>query len=177
LTIYLLSLPVIAVIGALSRNTAVLMLLVPLILIAVWRLYRTEYLPFDYYLAVICISLSLIFPTTLITTQLIGADVHLETYYALRAADGWNPQLMNLYNSSFVVVFVLPFLSRITGLSIPWVLKTIFPFIYTVLPVLMLGFYRRFMGYRNAFLSVFLFMSVTTYFPEMNRNTDRKAFR
>ena len=75
-------LPAISIIGALTHSTPLLIVANLLVLVAIIVGLKKRLLPYEYYLIIGSISLSLLYQNTLITGQLIGSDIHIEAYFA-----------------------------------------------------------------------------------------------
>ena len=86
-----------------------------IIIVTVGSLYYLDCPRGFYYWAVFIIGLSLVFQTTLITTQLIGSDVHNEAFYAnLSLSNGWNINIVDPQNTSAVNTVLVPLMAFLT---------------------------------------------------------------
>ncbi|MGF7119234.1 DUF2206 domain-containing protein [Methanobacterium oryzae] len=123
-----------------------------------------------YPLVIFVIAISLLFHTSLISKFISGYDVLLEYHYAdiVLKNSFWDPSIFHGYNGVLSVVLLIPLYSIIGNLSLETVIKVIYPFIYSLVP---LGLFLLFKNQTNndkiAFLSVFLFMSIYTFYLEM----------
>lgn len=123
-----------------------------------------------YPLVIFVIAISLLFHTSLISKFIWGYDVLLEHHYAdiVLKNSFWDPSIFHGYNGVLSVVLLIPIYSIIGNLSLEAVIKIICPFIYSLVPVgLFLLFKNQTNNDKIAFLSVFLFMSIYTFFLEM----------
>ena len=119
--------------------------------------------------AVVAIALALFYQFTLISPYLTGADIHLEYYFSKLVINNslWAPAIANIYNGMASVVILCPVYSVVLSMDSAWVLKIIYPILFSLVP---LGLYRIFqkqMNDRVAFLSVFFFMSFFAFFTEL----------
>jgi uncharacterized membrane protein len=115
------------------------------------------------------ISSSLLLSSVLISDNLRGFDIHGE-YAAFRQVSRlgrWNLGADALYNSVASVTIFPLIITSISDLDGITVFRVLFPLIYSVLPVLLYKIYIKFLSPRAAFLSVFLFMSVDTFYIEL----------
>jgi uncharacterized membrane protein len=122
-----------------------------------------------YPLAVFATSISLLYSTSLISANLSGWDIQGEYYFAnlVRSSSHWNPTLPHDYNAVLSVVMLSPILSYLSRIGLVAVLKTIYPLLFSLVP---LGLYRIFQKGTNdkiAFLSSFFFMETFVFFGEM----------
>jgi uncharacterized membrane protein len=147
------------------------------VLIAVLRVEKTDDVTFTILIG--SITLSLLFSLSLVSNNLFGWDVHGEYYlfqHVLNSAR-WNPQQDLQYNpakytplqyDSSLSISVLPtILSIVSGLTGIQIFKFILPAIFSLLPIVLYKTYRKFLAPRDAFLSVFLFMSYFPFFSEL----------
>lgn len=114
------------------------------------------------------LSISLLLATSFVSRNLSGYDIHQEYYiFSQTAAQGWHPETQLVYNSVLSISILPTVLYTVTGLDGVWLFKTIFPLLYSVVPVLLYGLYRKFLSSQAAFLSVFLFMSYPTSYIQI----------
>jgi uncharacterized membrane protein len=123
-----------------------------------------------YPIVIFVISLALLYQRTLISEYLTGSDIQLEFIVYRLSLDGfyWSP-LANLtaYNSA-ISCTILPVtytsLLAIDGVSL---FKFVWPLLFSIVPVALYQVYRQQVDNKMAFLSVFFFMSLFTFFTEM----------
>jgi uncharacterized membrane protein len=122
-----------------------------------------------YPIAIFAISLVLLYQTTLISPYLIGSDIYFEyQYYHPVAFNGaWDYTLPGTINSCLPIVMGIPIFSQMLHLDGAWVFKAVYPFIFSLVPLVMYRFMRIQAGRLPAFLAVFFFMSVPTFSLEM----------
>lgn len=172
--IFLTLVPFLSIIGTYLMNyydtNIILMILIVLIASIVFLIGSNRFIPENLYpLAVFIISISLILHRALISTYIWGWDVSLE-YFIVNQILGngvWMMGVANNYNSMLSVVILAPMISIFTGLKLVWVLKIIYPFIFSLLPLGLYYIFKRQTNPRIAFLSVFLVVLMFTFYTEM----------
>lgn len=122
-----------------------------------------------YPLIIFVIAISLLYHWSLISTYLTGGDIHYEYYFAnlVNINSSWSATIDSNLNAMLSIVMLAPIYSNILNMNIIWIFKIIYPLLYALVP---LGVYQAFQNQANrkiAFLSVFYFMSVFTFFSEM----------
>ncbi len=171
---FLCTLPFLAIFGSyLVTNydnnivTFVLILLVGSILV----LYMFDRIPKELDVFTIWIAaISLLFMSSLISTYVWGWDIQNEFYLASVVLKNhiWNYTLFDAYDAMLSIVMLSPIYSIVTNMSLDWVLKIIFPFFLSLVPI---GLYKIFKDqtkhHKIAFLAVFLFISFSTYYIEL----------
>lgn len=165
----LLSLPVIAVVGAYLvnrfQNNWLLLFFLPFVgfvvaLAAFDRLPRRTY-P----LAIVMIALSLMLHVSLISSQLNGGDIHVEYYFQnLVFQNGyWDYTLPHNYNTALSIIMLCPIYSPLLNTDAIWIFKIIYPLIFSLVPLGLFLIFSAQMGARKAFLATFFFMSMPMF--------------
>lgn len=172
--IFLILLPFISIIGSYLMNNYQInlfsIILISLIcIIGLLVGFQKILSPKIYPLAILCISLALLFNKSLISSYIWGWDISFEYYMAQGVIQNgyWFMNFPNNYNSMLSVVVLAPALSHFTGLNLVWVLKIIYPFIFAFLPVGLYFTFKKQTTAPIAFLSVFFFISLFTFYTEM----------
>jgi uncharacterized membrane protein len=116
-------------------------------------------------------AISLLFHTSLISNYIWGWDINTEYYFASLVANNahWNMHISGNVNAMLSITTLAPMLSKVTGMNLVWVFKIIYPALFALVP---LGLYMVFKEQSNekiAFLSTFFFMTIFTFFREMNQ--------
>ncbi len=176
--LFLLLLPYLSVFGTYLFNyynsNVLIMFLTAIVAMIVILIGFDIFIPKNLYsLAIFVISISLLYRTSLITNQLWGSDSHVEYYFAnlVKINSFWDSGISNNYNAMLSIVMLGPIFSYICNLSLIWVYKIIYPLLFSLVP---LGLYRVLQIKTNdkiAFLSIFFFMAVDTFFTDMIRLT------
>lgn len=125
---------------------------------------------FDWKLAipvvVYLVAVGLQYQTTLVSSNLIGSDVHLEYYYANRVVETgyWDYSLpQTTVNSSLGIVLLLPVYSLLAPINLMWVFKVIAPLIFAFLPVALYCMFRSEFGKLIAILAVVFFVAMPMF--------------
>ncbi len=126
-----------------------------------------------YPLAIFLIALALLFQTSLISNYIHGSDINIELHIfeVTKDLSYWNPNLFravadyqrwsDLANlGSMLSISVLPTIySNILNIEETWVLKIVYPLIFSFLPLGLYQLYRTQWGKKAAFISSFFFVS------------------
>lgn len=125
------------------------------------RFFRPEHYPLIIFMS----AVSLLFSTTLISSNLVGSDIHLEYCMSqLAAADHfWDPSVRLTVNTCLSLVMLAPVYSFLTGLDMVWVFKVVYPVLFSFMPLVLYRIFRLQMGARVAFLSAIFFVSLPMF--------------
>ncbi len=135
----------------------------------------TRSVPQRYYpLVVLSIAVALLFHSALITNYLWGFDIQVERFVAQSAVSNgvwgapprFDRNTLNL-NTMLSITMLTPLLSVVSGMSVAWVLKLLFPLLFALVPV---GLYRLFekqTSPRIALFGVFYFVVTFSFYTEM----------
>ena len=167
----LLGLPILTIIGtrivfANGNNLALLVMLslvvVVAMLIATGRLIPPQLYP----LAVLTISISLLFHLSLISNDLFGGDVGREFLYQdIVIKQGyWDTTLKSNLNAMMSITILCPVYSIMLKLSSIWVFKVVYMLLFSLVPLALYQAYQKLVSSRVAFLAVFFFMSFPVFF-------------
>ena len=175
----LLLLPFVSVLGAYLVNTrgssvgSIIVLLGVAALILVCGF--TNVVPKRYYsLAVLMIAIALLLNNTLITNYLWGFDIQIERYVAQfvvtngfwGAPPSFDRNTLNL-NTMLSITMLAPLLSIVTGMSVTWVFKLIFPLLLALVPLGLFRLYEKLTSARIALFGVFFFMVTFSFYTEL----------
>lgn len=172
---FLSLIPFLSIIGTYMVNfyqsNVILILLINIISIVVLLISFNKFIPKNLYpFTIFLVSIAILFQNSLISMYLWGWDIHGEYYYATEVLKNgfWNWNLDNTYNGVLSTNLLSVYYSIICGINISWVLKIIYPIIFSLLP---LGIYEivknQFNSKRIAFLSAFFCVSFFVFFTEM----------
>lgn len=122
-----------------------------------------------YPLAIFVISISLLYHTSLITNYIFGYDIFNEYYSALITIKNsyWAFQDPGNNNAMLSSTILPSILVKVSGINLIWILKLIYPLIFSFVPLGLYQIARKFIENRLAFLSTFYFMAVYVFFTEM----------
>ena len=181
-TLLLLCLPLLSVVGAISVNTLgnnfILLLMIMMISGLVILIILSEKLfPSKYYpLAVFMIAIALLFHASLISNYIYGHDIHFE-YHIFRSTQNdshWNSTVpytgIPAYTSfnAMLSVTVLPTIySNVLNMEATWILKIIYPLIFSFVPLGLYQLFKMQVGKKFAFASTFFFMANSVFFTEL----------
>lgn len=175
--LFLLLLPFLTIFGTFflnfyKNNTLFLLLFVVIAIIAALIAFDKFIHPNAYSLAIFVIALSILLHVALISPYPYGWNIDYEYYYSkLIITNGyWNSSSSDFtgINSLLSIVMLVPIYSKILGIDIIWVFKTIFPFIHSLLPLAVFAACREQMDTKKAFFSSFFFMSLSGFFILMS---------
>ena len=175
-TLFLCLIPFLAIFGTylvnFHHNNILLMFLIVIIALIVLLIGFDKFIPKNLYpLAVFVIAISLLYHRSLISMYIIGWDIHVEYYLAnlVGMNDMWDSTIPNNANAMLSITMLAPIFSDICSMSLKWVFKTIYPLLFSLVP---LGLYRIFQKQTDdkiAFLSIFFFMSMVRFYAPMPR--------
>jgi uncharacterized membrane protein len=171
---FFIALPFITIVGAelaaIFNSTILLMALTALIPVLVFFIFYRRALPQrSYPLVLFSIALFLLIGTSLISNYVIGTDVQTETYFAqLTSVNSfWNPAIQQPYNGMLSVTVLPTVMSKVMAFDISWIFKLVYPAIFAAVPIALYIAYRKQTSTVIAFLAVFFFMSIDTFFLQM----------
>jgi uncharacterized membrane protein len=124
-----------------------------------------------YPLAVFVAAVALLLNVSLITPYVAGYDVQGEFYFAtlISTSGVWNSAIPNDYNSVLSVAMLAPIISVICNLSIAVVFKVIYQVLFALVPLGLYLVYERQTSDKAAFLSVFYFVSIFSFYAVMTQ--------
>jgi len=154
-----------------SSNNGLLSLIVQALIVIVMLLccYR-NWIPARLYpMLLVAMALSLLWQSSLISSYIWGWDIQSEYYFSSLVLSNsiWNPTLPYAGNGVLSIVMLAPACSIICDINILWILKALYPLIFSLVPLGLFVLYNKQMNDRSAFLSVFFFISLFTFFTEM----------
>ena len=123
----------------------------------------------SYPIALFVISITLLLHTALITPYLWGWDIVEEHFYAtlVLQQQAWDIGLFGNVNGCMSIVVLAPYLTQLTGLSLTWVFKLVYPLIFSLVAVALYEVYRHQTGEKIAFFACFMFISYFQYYNGM----------
>ena len=173
-------LPFLAILGTWLFNnfglSAVNMAIIALIAVLIIVIGFTKFIPTNLYPFVLfALALTLILRNSLVSNYIWGVDIHLEYYVAnLVSTSGfWNIHApigtattldMNIMLGT---VILAPVLSALTGLSLDWVFKIIYPLIYSFVPLVLYVLFKKQTNPEIAFYAALLFITSFAFYTEM----------
>jgi uncharacterized membrane protein len=182
LVAFVLCLPAIAIAGDLlmvsSGNNSILLILIALISVcfSATVLIKRLVSPKLYALVVFVIGLALLFHSAFMSNYVMGADIQLEYFVCKAATDNgfWYstiPQFWDAiygrFNSMLSITIFPAIYSSVLGMDPTWVLKIIYPLVFSFVPVGLFLMWKPYVGRKRAFFSIFLFVAQLTFYTEM----------
>lgn len=169
-----LLIPFLSVLGAYTMNiyesNILTMLMIFLIGFVALLIGTGRFIPSKSYpLIVFVISISLLLHKSLITNYIWGWDINFEYFLVNQVISNsfWNQNLPINYNSMLSVMILAPILSSFINTGLIWIMKIIYPFIFSLTPLgLYYVFYKQ-TSPKIAFFAVFFFMIQFTFYTEM----------
>lgn len=152
------------------KNSVLLLILIVLISIVPVLIAFDKFIPQKLYaLAVIMIALALLYHRSLIDVHLTGADIHEEYYFANLVKNNfvWYSTIQNRVNAMLSIVMLAPICSSISGITLVWVFKIVYPSLYSIMPLMLYKVFQKQTNSKIAFMATFFFMSTLPFFDEM----------
>jgi len=176
-------LPILSILGAMWVNLYGnnIILLITLVAVALSfafavRSDRPSYLKF-YSFAVLMIAIALLLHSVLISRYLInlGSDITTECFVSKVVLNNQYWNYIPLYTAdiysrlnSMLSVTILPTLySTLLNVDASYVLKILYPLIFSFTPLALYQLWRKNFGNRRAFVAAFFFMAQATFYTEM----------
>lgn len=136
-----------------------------IVILGISRLISEEFFP----IAVISISASLLFHTSLITPYISGWDIHQEFYMASLVIQNshWDYTIPYNTNGMLSLVMLAPIMSDICGVDLQIVFKLIYPLFFSLVPLGLYVLFSRKFGSKIAVMSVLFFVSFWVFYSMM----------
>ena len=172
--LFLILLPLLGVLGAILVNwqssNLILLILLPLVALIPICVGFNKVIPKSMWpLALVSISLTLLLLEAMISHYLNGWDIHEEYYYqGLVIANGhWDWSIPATINAMLSVTLLGPIFSFVLKINGMWVLKIVYPILYSLVPLALFEVYKQYWGIKKAFFGAFLFMAVGSFLSQM----------
>jgi uncharacterized membrane protein len=170
----LLLIPFLSIFGAYlmnyNNNNILLIILIILIGVIVFLTVSDRFINKNLYpFAVFIITISLLLHNSLISPYIWGWDSNLEYYIAnqIIGNGAWMVGDPNNYNSMLSIVVLAPLLTIFSGINLVWIMKLVYPFLFSLMPVSLYFIFKTQTSPKIAFLSVFLVVLMFTFYTEM----------
>ena len=117
------------------------------------------------------VALSLLLTSTLISENISGYDIHQEfaLFQQVLQQGVWHSDISLLYNSALSVTILPSIISILSSLDGTLVFKIIFPFLFSIVPVILYKIYRNILTPKAALVSVFVFLSYPSSYGEITQ--------
>ena len=124
-----------------------------------------------YPFAILVISISLLFQTSLLSDYVAGWDIQMEYFLADLVIKNsfWDTSYsISNVNAMMSITMLAPIFSQISNMSLAWTFKIVYPLILSLVPLgLYYAFEKQIKDSKIAFLSVFFFMSMFVFYTEL----------
>lgn len=121
-----------------------------------------------YKITIYVVGLLAVWATTLLGVGVAGSDISREVTMSLAAAkNGWDLSIYDACNTSFVVGWLVPFLSKILFIDVIWVYKIVLPMIFATTPVILYSVFKRQMDSKVAFYASLFFIIMPVFSLEI----------
>ncbi|MBR0471565.1 MAG: DUF2206 domain-containing protein [Methanosphaera sp.] len=158
-------LPLIAIIGAYTlqydgRNEIqilLLLLICILVLAMAWGYLKKNY----FHIAIFSIAISLLYYSVLISNHIWGYDIFFEYQFATYVIKNgiWDYTWPHAYNAMLSVVMYAPIYNKLSGMTLTWILKFIYPFLFSLISIGLYKIFEKRTGGKIAFLAAFFFIA------------------
>lgn len=166
--------PIISILGTYLMNiyqyNGLTIIMICLICLIAYMVSLNNFIPSKYYpLIVFIISISIILHKSLITNYIWGWDINSEYFLVKQVITNsfWNENLPMSYNSMLSVMVLAPILSSFIDVGLVWIMKIVYPFIFSLVPLGLYYVFREQTTPKVAFFSTFLFVILFTFHTEM----------
>ena len=167
-SLFLILLPVLTALGTLfvhyySNNILLIILLITIALIPIFAVFNR--IPEKFFpLAVFTIFVSLLWHNHLFAfPYLSGRDIQIEYYYSNMVSlnSRWFPSFPENRNNSLLGDVILSTIyAKISGISLAWIVKLLYPFLFSIGLLALYQAFKTQMDKKLAFLSCFFFASL-----------------
>jgi uncharacterized membrane protein len=172
--ILLYILPLLAILGAvmmnLYQNNLLIVISILTIAVIVLMVGFDKFIPRKLFpLAILAVSVTLVFHNSLISTYVSGIDIQMEKSIAstVIAQGFWDSSTFNILNAMLSIVMVAPFYSIMMNLDLVWVFKIVYPLLLALAPVGLYEVFKKQADEKIAFMSAFFFSSMLIFYTEM----------
>ncbi len=151
------------------QNNVIFIVLIILIAVIIFLVILNKISEEYYPYAIFVVAISLLYHSSLISNYIWGWDINTEFYYAQLVINNsiWDSNISNSVNSMLSITILAPIYSIILKLDLTWVLKTIYPIIFSLVPVGLYSIYKKYTAPKIAFLACFFFISFFVFYTEM----------
>jgi uncharacterized membrane protein len=172
--LFLISLPLLAIIGALVvnyyDNNIVLLGLMILIALAAIVIISTKIIPAHLYpLAAFSVALALLWHSSFISNHLTGWDIFSEYYYYSQVIQSgiWDLTVPQTYNAMLSITILPAVCTYFLNMSGEAIFKIVYPLFYALVPLALCTIYDKQLGRRQGFAATFIFISIFVFFLSM----------
>jgi uncharacterized membrane protein len=155
--------------NAYGSNVLLLALIIIIAITAFW-ISTSASVPKELYpLAVFVIAVTLLYHGSLISPYVWGWDIQKELYTANAVLSNaqWNIHAPGAVNGVLSITLLAPLISIVSGVSVVWIFKTIYPLFFALVPVGLFVVFKKQTNDRIALLAAFFATFLFTFFTEM----------
>jgi uncharacterized membrane protein len=167
-------LPLLAILGASLVNSyynnTLLLALIFIITIIVGVVAFNKFIPPRVYpFMIVMMGMALMYQTTLISSNLVGSDIHTEYYLGKLVVENghWDVTLPYTVNSCLSIVMLAPIYSLLLNMDIVWLFKAVYPLFFCLAPLALFHVFRLQIKPRYAFLATFFFIAMPMFMMDM----------
>jgi len=167
-------LPFVSIFGTYAMNgfgsNVLLLALIIIVTITAFWISTSGSFPKEFYpLAVFVIALTLLYQGSLISPYVWGWDIQTELYTANTVLTNaqWNVHALGAINGVLSVTLLAPLISIVSGVSVAWIFKAIYPLLFALVPVGLFVVFQKQTSDRIALLASFFITFLFTFFSEM----------
>lgn len=163
--LFICLLPLIAMIGAYTLQyygsnkiqIALLLTICLLVLLMAWGYLKKEY----YHLAIFSVAISILYYSVLISNHIWGYDIFFEYQFATYVIKQgiWDYTWPHAYNAMLSVVMYAPIYNKLSGMTLTWIFKFIYPFLFSLISIGLYKIFEERTGSKLAFLAAFFFIA------------------
>ena len=155
--------------NAYGSNVLLLALIIIIAITAFWISTSASVPKKLYPLAVFVIAVALLYHGSLISSYVSGWDIQKELYTANAVLTNaqWNVHAPGAINGVLSITLLAPLISIVSGVSVVWVFKTIYPLLFALVPVGLFVVFKKQTSDRIALLAAFFVTFLFTFFTEM----------
>lgn len=181
--LFFVFLPILSILGtmwvnAYGNNLILIFMIIAIALLFAIGVISKRLPPRLYPFIVLMIAVSLLYYSSLISNHIVsfGSDVPAEYSVFRTTADSmyWNSTPMGYWSEEYsrvnamLSVTVLPTTySTLLNIDPAWMLKALFPLIFSFAPLGLYQVVQKYVGKKYAFISAFLLMAQSTFYTEM----------
>ncbi|MEM1773235.1 MAG: DUF2206 domain-containing protein, partial [Desulfurococcaceae archaeon] len=113
--------------------------------------------------------IALLYHVSLSSIYLSGADIFVEYYFASKTyiQGTWDHLVSENYNTALSITILPAMISILSEIDLITLFKILYPLILSFVPIILFKAYMRIMNQKEAFLSVFYFISIFPFFTEL----------
>lgn len=170
--LFILILPFFSILGTYLMNyyqTNLLSLLLVVYISSIVLLMAFDKIPKAFYpLTIFLTSVSLLYSCSLISSNLWGWDIQIEYYFANSVVSNsiWDYAIHDNTNSMLSIAMFAPILSIVSDLNLTWIFKIVFPFLLSLVPLILFEIFRKQTNEKIAAFSALFFVFFYSFFIE-----------